>query len=62
VAPELDNLLATTTEISYGHTDPRIGDPAANLYYLETATDGSDNESAVSNLVGEFDRNLGNVK
>jgi N-acetylneuraminic acid mutarotase len=60
--PGPGNLLTTISDLSYAHTDSRIGDPAANLFYLVTATDGSGNESAVSNLVGEFDRDLGNVK
>jgi hypothetical protein len=54
--------VATTSELSYPHTDSRIGDPAANLYYMVTATDGSGNESAVSNVVGEFDRDLRETK
>jgi N-acetylneuraminic acid mutarotase len=56
--PGPENLLVTTAELSYPHTDVRIDDPGANLYYLVTATDGSGNESAISNVVGEFDRNL----
>ena len=56
--PGPGNLLATTPQLNYPHTDPRIGDPAANLYYLVTTVDGSGNESAVSNWVGEFDQDL----
>jgi hypothetical protein len=52
------NLLTTTSLLSYDHTDPRIGDPAVNLFYIVTARDGSDNESGVSNLVGEVDYSL----
>jgi hypothetical protein len=60
--PGPGNLLTTTSNLSYPHTDARIGDPAVNLFYLVTAVDGGDNESAVSNLVGEFDRSLANLK
>jgi fibronectin type 3 domain-containing protein len=61
-APGPGTLLATTSDLSYTHTDSRIGDPAVNLFYLVTAVDGSGNESAVSNMVGEFDRALGAAK
>ncbi|MFC1683574.1 Kelch repeat-containing protein [Candidatus Zixiibacteriota bacterium] len=61
-APGPGNLVATTSDLSYPHTDSRIGDPAVNLYYLVTAVDQSGNESAVSNVVGEFDRSVSNVK
>jgi hypothetical protein len=60
--PAPGNLLTTVSALSYPHTDSRIGDPAANLFYLVTAMDGSGNESAVSNRVGEFDKSLENVK
>jgi hypothetical protein len=60
--PGPGNLLTTVSELSYPHTDSRIGDSAANLFYLVTAVDGSGNESAASNRVGEFDRSLGNMK
>ena len=60
--PGPGNLLTTVSELSYPHTDSRIGNPAANLFYLVTAVDGSGNESAVSNVVGEFDRDLNAVK
>jgi hypothetical protein len=60
--PGPGNLLTTTSELSYPHTDERIGDPAENLFYLVITVDGSGNESAASNRVGEFDRSLGNVK
>jgi predicted lipoprotein with Yx(FWY)xxD motif len=60
--PAPENLLTTVSGLSYPHTDSRIGDPVANLYYLVTAADGSDNESAVSNRVGEFDRSLSATK
>jgi hypothetical protein len=60
--PALLNLLTTTSDLSYSHTDTRIGDAVANLFYLITAIDGSDNESAISNVVGEFDRILINSK
>jgi len=60
--PGPGNLLTTVSALSYPHTDGRIGDPAANIFYLVTAVDGSGNESAVSNVVGEFDRSLTNVK
>jgi hypothetical protein len=49
------SLVTTTGGLSCDHTDPLIGDPAYNLYYFVTAVDGSDNESAASNTVGEFD-------
>jgi hypothetical protein len=60
--PGAGNMLAETASLSYLHTDARIGDPAANLFYLVTVTDGSDNESAVSNRVGEFDKSLSAAK
>jgi len=60
--PGPGNLLTTVSGLSYPHTDSRIGDPAANLFYLVTAVDGSDNESAISNRVGEFDRYLTDAK
>jgi hypothetical protein len=60
--PGPGNLLTSISGLSYAHTDSRIGDPAANLFYLVTVTDGSDNESAVSNVVGEFDKALTKVK
>ncbi len=56
--PEPGNLLTTTPDLGYDHTDVRIGDPAANLYYVVTVLDGVGNESAVSNVVGEFDKSL----
>jgi fibronectin type 3 domain-containing protein len=31
------------------------GDPGVNHYYVVTALDANGNESAVSNMVGEFD-------
>lgn len=58
--PVPGNLLATTNNFTYAHTDARIGDPAANLFYLVAVIDGSDNESAVSNVVGEFDKSMSN--
>jgi hypothetical protein len=61
-APGPGNLVTTTADLSYAHSDSRIGDPAVNLYYLVTAADGSGNESAVSNVVGEFDRSVSNGK
>jgi hypothetical protein len=48
-------LLDTTSGLSYQHADARIGDPAADLFYLVTAIDGSDNESGGSNRTGEID-------
>jgi hypothetical protein len=60
--PGPGNLVTTVSGLSYPHTDSRIGDPSANLFYLVTAVDGSGNESAVSNVVGEFDRNLSDAK
>jgi hypothetical protein len=60
--PGPGNILKTLSDLSLEHTDGRIGDPAANLFYLVTVTDGSSNESAVSNRVGEFDRSLSNAK
>jgi hypothetical protein len=60
--PGPGNLLTSVSGLRYAHTDGRIGDPAANLYYLVTVNDGSDNESAVSNRVGEFDRSLSAAK
>jgi hypothetical protein len=60
--PGPGNLLTTIPDLSYPHTDARIGDPAANLYYLVTVLDGADNESAISNRVGEFDKSVTNVK
>ncbi len=61
-APVPGNLLTSIPGLNYAHTDSRIGDPAANLFYLVTAVDGSGNESAVSNVVGEVDRSLVNAK
>jgi len=61
-APGPGNLVTTTSDLSYPHTDSRIGDPLANLYYLVMAVDQSGNESAVSNVVGEFDRDLNKLK
>jgi hypothetical protein len=55
-APVPANLLRSTAQLSYTHSDARIGDPQANLFYLVTAVDVSGNESAPSNRVGEFDR------
>jgi hypothetical protein len=60
--PGPGNILKTLSDLSLEHTDGRIGDPAANLFYLVTVTDGSGNESAVSNRVGEFDRSVSNAK
>jgi hypothetical protein len=60
--PGPGNLVTTESDLSYAHTDSRIGDPSANLFYLVTAVDGSGNESAVSNVVGEFDRYLRDAK
>jgi hypothetical protein len=60
--PGPGNLLTSISGLSYTHTDSRIGDPVANLFYLVTAVDGSGNESAVSNRVGEVDRSLANAK
>jgi hypothetical protein len=60
--PGPGNLLTEIPDLSYAHSDARIGDPVTNLFYLVTVIDGSDNESAVSNLVGEFDRSLISVK
>ena|GEM_PF-1283071 len=51
-------LLDTTSGLSYQHADVRIGDPAADLFYLVTAVDGSDNESGESNRAGEIDWDL----
>lgn len=60
--PGPGNLSITTYDLSYSHTDIRIGDPAANLFHLVTAIDGSDNESAESNRVGEFDSAIFDVE
>jgi hypothetical protein len=60
--PGPGNLLATTKDLEYSHSDSRIGDPATNLYYAVTAVDGGDNESEASNVVGEFDKRLTRVK
>ena len=51
-------LLDTTSGLSYEHSDSRIGDPDADLFYLVTAVDGSDNESGESNRAGEIDWSL----
>ena len=51
-------LVDTTSSLSYQHDDARIGDPAADLFYLVTAVDGSDNESGESNRTGEIDWGL----
>jgi hypothetical protein len=37
------------------------GDPGVNHYYVVTALDGNDNESAVSNMVAEFDYEIGDA-
>ncbi|MFC1683573.1 hypothetical protein ACFL0G_05165, partial [Candidatus Zixiibacteriota bacterium] len=60
--PGPENLVTTLSDLNYAHTDARIGDPAANLFYMVTAVDGSGNESAVSNIVGEFDKSLSDAK
>ena len=49
------NLLTTTSSLCYDHTDPGIGDPLTDLYYVIIATDGSDNQSNPSNRAGEID-------
>jgi hypothetical protein len=53
--PGAGNLLTSTPNLSYPHSDARIGDPQTNLFYLVTAADGSDNESEQSNHTGEYD-------
>ncbi len=58
--PGPGNLLTTISDTDYSHNDARIGNPAANLFYIVTAVDGSGNESAISNRVGEFDSRLSN--
>jgi hypothetical protein len=60
--PGPDNLVVETSDLSYSHTDSLIGDTVASLYFLVTAVDGSGNESAVSNVVGEFDKSLIDAK
>jgi hypothetical protein len=56
--PEAGNLLTTTQNLSYSHSDARIGDPATDLFYLVTAVDGSNNQSETSNRTGESDFQL----
>ena len=53
--PGPGNLLTTTSSLSYNHTDPGIGNPSTDLYYVIIATDGSDNQSGPSNRAGEID-------
>jgi hypothetical protein len=48
-------LITSTAELSYAHTDARIGDPATDLFYQVIVTDGSGNTSAGSNRSGEID-------
>jgi hypothetical protein len=60
--PVPDNQIVTTYGLSYQHTDSRIGDTASNLFYVVTAVDFADNESATSNMVGEFDKGLNVAK
>jgi hypothetical protein len=52
------NLLGTTRELSFRHTDPRILDFTSSVYYLVVAVDGSDNQSAPSNRVGGYKLSL----
>ncbi len=56
--PAPGNLLTTTQDLTYAHSDGRIGDPAANLFYQIVVTDGSGNESEGSNRTGEYDWDL----
>lgn len=50
--PSPENLVWTTPDLSFGHTDMRILDSMSGVYYLVIATDGSDNRSAPSNRLG----------
>jgi hypothetical protein len=56
--PEPGNLLTTTQDLTYAHSDGRIGSSASNLFYLVTAADGSGNQSEASNRTGEYDYDL----
>ena len=53
-----DNLLGTTTDHNFYHTDSLIGNAELNFFYVITVLDGSDNESEESNRVGEVDHDL----
>jgi hypothetical protein len=53
--PGPGNLITSTPNLSYAHSDARIGDPDTDLFYLVTVSDGSGNVSAVSNRTGEID-------
>jgi hypothetical protein len=56
--PAPGNLLTTTQDLTYAHSDARIGNSSSNLFYLVTATDGSGNQSEISNRTGEYDYDL----
>jgi hypothetical protein len=56
--PGTGNLLTTTQNLSYQHSDARIGDPNTDLFYLVKVSDGSGNLSEVSNRTGEIDFDL----
>jgi len=60
--PGPSSRITTTSNLSYTHTDPRIGNPDENLYYVVRAMDQGKNESVASNRVGEFDRSLSKVE
>jgi hypothetical protein len=57
-SPAPGNLLTTIQDLTYAHSDARIGNSATNLFYLVTATDGSGNQSETSNRTGEYDYDL----
>jgi hypothetical protein len=56
--PSPATLITSTPNLSYQHSDARIGDPDTDLFYQVVVTDGSGNASAGSNRTGEIDWDL----
>jgi len=60
--PGEENLVWTTPDLSFRHTDPRVLDITSGIYYLIVAADGSGNRSVPSNRVGGYKMSLNKAR
>jgi hypothetical protein len=61
-SPGPADSIGSTSGMSHSDPAPGLKDPGMNHYYLVKAVDESGRKSSDSNRVGEFDRQILNVK
>jgi fibronectin type 3 domain-containing protein len=57
-----EDSLAATTDTFYVDSTAAVGNTSVNHYYAIVAVDEGGNKSAPSRVVGEFDKDLSDVK